>query len=131
MRSALDLWESRGKPSTQSSSAIFLQDDKEKPRALHHSPVSGHPRVCITIPVTFETVAAMGPGVIGAHASPDGSTARHENWTGSGVVMVRKLRYRSRSHARTVPSKLALTSAPADGKNATPVTGAVCSKNVT
>lgn len=33
------------------------------------------------------------------------------NWTGVGVVRVRKLRYRTRSKARTVPSRLALTTA--------------------
>jgi hypothetical protein len=33
------------------------------------------------------------------------------NWTGVGVVRVRKLRYRTRSNARTVPSRLALSTA--------------------
>ena len=36
-----------------------------------------------------------------------GSTARQENWVGEGAVSVRKLRYRRRSNARTVPSTLA------------------------
>lgn len=64
------------------------------------------------------------------HTSPDGSTANEANCTGVGVVMVRKLRYLSRSQARTVPSRLALTTAPECGRNARAVTGAVCSAKV-
>lgn len=43
--------------------------------------------------------------------SPAGSQASDTNWTGLGVVRVRKLRYRTRSKARTVPSRLALSTA--------------------
>lgn len=48
-----------------------------------------------------------------------------------GEVIVLKFLYRSRSQARTVPSRLALTAADDVGKNRTAVTGAVCSENVT
>mmetsp|Transcript_14518 Transcript_14518/g.42394 ORF Transcript_14518/g.42394 Transcript_14518/m.42394 type:complete len:260 (-) Transcript_14518:408-1187(-) len=66
-----------------------------------------------------------------ATISPPGSTATHPNCTGVGDAMVRKLRYRTRSYARTVPSSDADTSACPDGRNATAVTGAACSENVT
>ncbi len=46
-----------------------------------------------------------------ALTSPAGSQASDTNWTGLGVVSVRKLRYRTRSKARTVPSRLALSTA--------------------
>ena len=63
--------------------------------------------------------------------SPAGSTARDTNCTGWGEVMVRKLRYRTRSKARTVPSRLALTTTLPLGRKATAVTGAVWSEKVT
>lgn len=63
--------------------------------------------------------------------SPAGSTATHENCTGDGALMVRKLRYRMRSSARTVPSSDAVTSAWPEPTKSIPVTGPVCSEKVT
>ena len=63
--------------------------------------------------------------------SPAGSTAREANCTGWGAVMVRKLRYLTKSKARTVPSKLALMTTLPLGRNVTAVTGLVCSEKVT
>ena len=45
------------------------------------------------------------------HTSPLGSAAMLLNCTAVGVVKVRKLRYLTRSKARTVPSKLQLRTA--------------------
>eukprot|EP00051_Salpingoeca_urceolata_P015318 m.198051 g.198051 ORF g.198051 m.198051 type:complete len:336 (-) comp18362_c0_seq5:700-1707(-) len=56
--------------------------------------------------------------------SPLGSSAKQDSWTGCGVTNVRKLRYRTRSKARTVPSSDDDTTARPLCANATPVTAA-------
>src|SRR5712675_447303 len=62
--------------------------------------------------------------------SPLGSTAKHENCTGDGEVNVRKLRYRIRSNARTVPSREAENNTWPCEANWTADTEAVCWENV-
>eukprot|EP00962_Isochrysis_galbana_P041811 scaffold15425_cov110-Isochrysis_galbana.AAC.6 len=63
--------------------------------------------------------------------SPDGSTATHPSCAGDGVTSVWKLRKRSMSKARTVPSSEAETSARPCGTKARSTTAAVCSEKVT
>mmetsp|Transcript_15462 Transcript_15462/g.39996 ORF Transcript_15462/g.39996 Transcript_15462/m.39996 type:complete len:224 (+) Transcript_15462:1965-2636(+) len=62
--------------------------------------------------------------------SPLGSTATLENWVGSGVVKVRKLRYRTKSKARTVPSSEADNTTSPDWAKTSPDTSPTCSVNV-
>jgi wobble nucleotide-excising tRNase len=57
-------------------------------------------------------------------------TANEEKWTRDGDMNVRKLRYRIRSYARTVPSKEVENKILADFANATHNIGAVCSVKV-
>ena len=63
--------------------------------------------------------------------SPLLSAVNEANWVGSGVVKVRKFLYLTKSHARTVPSNDALSTALFPGRKCTAVMEFVCSAKVT